>query len=215
MTKKYLAFLVLMIAVAGVTSGCGKKPVKNNNQNQVATTTEEIASTTNNQIATTTEINISDWLTYKNKEYGFELKYPKGWYWIDESEKWKEYRKNLGEPERKYFLIVKDAKEKLEGMEYEYVIKVDFGKIKEKNIEVYIKKVLGSRINMFSGYLKSETVKGYLLYRYDNFPDMVDHDERYIQCNNMIIYLSTSFGLSRDYMDKIIDTINCKKDTVK
>ncbi|MDP3900548.1 MAG: PsbP-related protein [bacterium] len=37
------------------------------------------------------EINTDDWLTYRNEEYGFVVKYPEGW---NITEKYKEYNKN-------------------------------------------------------------------------------------------------------------------------
>jgi len=40
---------------------------------------ETIASTTTKINSSTDEIDISDWLTYRNEEYGFEVKYPREW----------------------------------------------------------------------------------------------------------------------------------------
>ncbi|MFC1613638.1 hypothetical protein ACFL23_04945, partial [Patescibacteria group bacterium] len=35
------------------------------------------------------EISTADWQTYRNEEYGFEVKYPTDWYWEDYSEDFK------------------------------------------------------------------------------------------------------------------------------
>ncbi len=83
--NKKIIILVLILAVMTVVSGCGKKEVKpvinddkqsikqeQNNEKVEDEKKEEI-------IISTDKIDISDWQTYYNKEYGFEVKYPEGW----------------------------------------------------------------------------------------------------------------------------------------
>ena len=66
MTKTKFTILILILLTLGlVVSGCLKKPVVNQNAN----------ANTN-----TSEIDTSDWKTYRNEEYGFEVKYPGGWF---------------------------------------------------------------------------------------------------------------------------------------
>ncbi len=78
--KKYKLTILTLIVLAFslVVSGCLKKSVANQNTNQPVNENQNINATT------TEEIDTSDWLTYKNKEYGYELKYPKDWKIQDE-----------------------------------------------------------------------------------------------------------------------------------
>lgn len=79
--KKYIVTIFVLVFGLGIV-GCGKQPVVDENvgvnsnisQNQNNNTNVVDADVV---VATTTEeIDISDWRTYRNEEYGFEFNYP-------------------------------------------------------------------------------------------------------------------------------------------
>ena len=67
MNKLKLTILILITLFLSLgLSACVKKPAVNTNLNI-------------NTVTRTEEIDTSDWKTYRNKEYGFEFKYPEEW----------------------------------------------------------------------------------------------------------------------------------------
>ena len=74
--KTFLLLILALFLVIGL-SGCGQKPVANTNiapQKNINQAVNNNTNTTNGE-----EIDISDWKTYKNEEYGFRINYPKDW----------------------------------------------------------------------------------------------------------------------------------------
>ncbi|MFA6215152.1 MAG: hypothetical protein WC768_01115 [Patescibacteria group bacterium] len=77
-TSQKLAVITLLASLSLAVSACGKKPVPVANTN--LDVNQAVNQNLNTNIATTTEeIDISDWKTYRNEEYGFEFKYPEDW----------------------------------------------------------------------------------------------------------------------------------------
>ncbi len=88
-----LLFFVLSFSlIACFNNNNNKKQTKpitkinqKNSQKQASssTTQQDLDQKNNKQLATSTtktkDIDISDWQIYRNEEYGFEIKYPKGW----------------------------------------------------------------------------------------------------------------------------------------
>jgi hypothetical protein len=129
MCKKYIVILLLFLSIMMVVSGCKKNNVKNqtksivNEQNEIiASTTKKIeeknSTSTENIVATTTEIDTSEWQMYRNKEYGFVLKFPMKWNlkedsWIQSGNK-QNYIMISNPSEKSYLIIDKRNNDKIE-----------------------------------------------------------------------------------------------------
>ena len=91
MTKQVKTILaiaiIIIIAILAIAFWPKQDQPSNTNQpvitepddNQSATNPEPTATTTEPETITS-DIDTSDWQTYRNEEYGFEVKYPRGWY---------------------------------------------------------------------------------------------------------------------------------------
>jgi hypothetical protein len=80
--KIFILVICLAVALTGCSFDLAKKNIKpivpRIVENNVATTTEKIATTTETAIASSTD-DMSNWKTYSNKDIGLEFKYPPTW----------------------------------------------------------------------------------------------------------------------------------------
>ena len=88
MSKKVLTIsiiLVLAVVILGVVFGLEKRevkaPVVKNNEKikESAEITSTTKTTTSTKETENSEIDTSNWKTYRNEEFGFEVRYPKQW----------------------------------------------------------------------------------------------------------------------------------------
>ncbi len=92
-TKKHLIYILTLAIIMIVFSGCslintspsskgeseGVEEVATGSQEGLNSGNEENDEASNEEDSDSNEIDISDWKTYRNEEYGFEIKYPGDW----------------------------------------------------------------------------------------------------------------------------------------
>jgi len=76
--------ILLVVVILGVFFGLEKREVraptvKNNEKTKESTKTASTTKITTSTKETLSEIDTSNWKTYRNEEFGFEIKYPEGW----------------------------------------------------------------------------------------------------------------------------------------
>jgi len=193
--SKKINALILCIVMAMFFSACQKTPVQNQEQNQVINQEQQ------NQTASssTDEIDTSDWLTYRNEEYGFELKYPEGWYWEDYSKDFKALELKVG-----FY-----PSDKSKGWEYVGDIQVAIHNNNILNIDDYYEK--------YGYYKKSNSEKVKKIITKNNYksiieydvPGMIEADTAMIICNNYIFYIDTPYAIARKEMIAMVNEFLC------
>lgn len=86
MDKKYL-LIPTLLATALLFLGCFHKTQtkQNKNQNTNIQPTPSLSPTPEDKEVIESNIDTSNWKTYRNEEYGFQVKYPEGWGNLNES----------------------------------------------------------------------------------------------------------------------------------
>lgn len=191
-----------------VVSGCGRElGIKNEELGikdsggmgglveQVATTTGEdlaVASSSNDIICSSSlnNMDIKDWLTYKNDEYGYTIKYPKNVknsenkYYVKEFDLWQKYTVFS---DGKYFIVFQlNKRDESFGNGRSGVGAGDFEIYKTvcvNNFQVEIKKLVYEnkiREIFFSGHNSVYTIDGYISYKDDSYDNSFVFDESWL-----------------------------------
>ncbi|MCD4705858.1 hypothetical protein K8R61_02130 [bacterium] len=169
--------------------------IVNNNTNKNQNTNQNI----NQQVATTTdEIDTSDWRTYRNEEYRFEVKYPNKWYWEDYTE------------EFKYSMISFYPDSKKRGFDYLGDIKIRKAKKDaSENIIEYFKKVFGDMPYMHDkAIITKNNYSRDIILIYD-VPGYIKTDQILVNCDNFVISFNTPFGIEINIMKQMANELLC------
>ena len=193
MNKLKLTILILITLFLSLgLSACVKKPAVNTNLNI-------------NTVTRTEEIDTSDWKTYRNKEYGFEFKYPEEWIYYNLTKE-----KDNGELEYIY-----DPKKINEASFTDKIViderKLGFGiavlrlSIKESasNLKDYIETEFSTCDEIKTAEAENtEFVK----IKCDGYAD----PNYYIGKKDKQFYVFSSFGSMNNYLDIVVENLKIK-----
>ncbi len=155
--------------------------------------------TLSNSDAGDKDIDTSDWKTYRNEEYGFEVKYPKGWYWEAYTDEFATHTLlAIG-----FYPVGKER-----GYEYRGDIELSYREKKPfDSFDQYIKEIPLLEENMTT----VETNNGRkVVFGYD-LPGNVMHDLALVDCSDAIVAINSVNATNRTELIQIAKSIECSK----
>jgi len=164
-----------------------------------------------NQETDVDQINTNDWQTYRNEEYGFEVKYPKNWYWENYTEEFAYYRKrhNL----QKQLFVGFYPNDKQRGWEYLGEIQINSSKKteteKKENLKDRYERLNNKQLIVSDKLEIKKSRNGFeIIIEYDT-DSFLNSDFITIDCGVYLIRIESPLGLARDVLIQMANNILC------
>ncbi len=144
------------------------------------------------------EVDISDWQTYRNEEYGFEVKYPQNWYWEDYTEDFKHLTIGFYRPNNK--------------RGWEYFGDIVIAALENKNnesIEEFYERGTKTKFEQTDKLMKIENKNNQeIIVVYEEL-GFFSLDSAKLICNGNIVIIDSFSDTLREYFEEIVDSILC------